>query len=73
MIHPAVAEEALNQIVMAIYDLGMGLGEVAVLPPEPDQTDRLRLLGKAAEDIVLLVNAGHAVIRNITKDAPPAL
>ena len=64
MIHPESADEALSQIVMAISELGIDIGDTAVLAPEADQRPRLRLLGQMAEDIVLLVRAGEAVIRN---------
>lgn len=70
MIHPQSADEALNHIVMAIGDLGIHIGDTAVLSPEEDQVPRLRVLGQMAEDIVLLVRAGEAVIRNTATAAP---
>lgn len=69
MIDPEVAEEALNQIVMAIGDLGIHIGDTAILPPECDQSPRLQLLSRMAEDIVTLARAGEAVIRNTAKSA----
>lgn len=71
MIHPVSAEEALNQIVMAIYALGIGIAEIVVLPPEPDQTDRLQQCIRAAETIALLGRSGVGVIQHITPNAPP--
>lgn len=65
MIHPEIVDEALNQIVMAIGDLGIHIGDTAVLAPEADQGPRLRLLGQMADDIVTLVRAGEAVLRNM--------
>lgn len=70
MIHPEVADETLSLIVMAIADLGTHIGDTAVLAPQADQRPRLRLLGQMAEDIVLLVRAGEAVIRNTATAAP---
>lgn len=70
MIHPEPADEALSQIIMAISELGIDIGDTAVLAPEADQRPRLRLLGQMAEDIVLLVRAGEAVIRNTATAAP---
>ncbi len=55
---------------MAIGDLGIHIGDTAILAPEADQRPRLRLLGQMAEDIVLLVRAGEAVIRNTATAAP---
>ena len=70
MMNHQVAEEALDQIMMAIGDLGIHIGDTAILPPETDQEPRLLLLGQMAEDIVLLVRAGEAVIRNTATAAP---
>ena len=70
MIHPESADEALSQIVMAISELGIDIGDTAVLAPEADQRPRLRLLGQMAEDIVVLVRAGEAVLRNTATAAP---
>jgi hypothetical protein len=70
MIHPEVAHETLSSIAMAIADLGTCIGDTAVLAPEADQRPRLRLLGRMAEDIVLLVRAGEAVIPNTANAAP---
>ena len=70
MMNHQVAEEALDQIMMAIGDLGIHIGDTAILPPETDQAPRLRLLGQMAEDIVLLVRAGEAVIRISASAAP---
>lgn len=70
MMNHQVADEALNQIVMAISDIGIHIGDTAVLAPEADQGPRLRLLGQMAEDIVTLVRAGQAVSRNVGTAAP---
>lgn len=70
MMNHQVATDALDQIVMAIGDLGIHIGDAAILAPETDQRPRLRLLGQMAEDIVLLVRAGEAVIRNMATAAP---
>lgn len=70
MMNHQVAEEALDQIVMAISDLGIHIADLAVLAPEQDQGPRLRMLGQMAEDIVLLARAGEAVLRNTPATAP---
>lgn len=69
MIHPEIVDEAVAQILMVIGDLGIHIGEAAILPPEADQGPRLRLLGQMAEDIVTLVRAGEAVLRNVATAA----
>lgn len=70
MMNYQVADEALNQIVMAISDLGIHIADTAVLAPEADQGPRLRLLGRTAEDIVILARAGEALVRNMATAAP---
>ncbi|WP_295226012.1 hypothetical protein [uncultured Brevundimonas sp.] len=70
MIHPENVNEAVTQILMAISDLGIHIGDTAVLASEVDQGPRLRLLGQMAEDIVTLVRASEAILRNVGTAAP---
>jgi hypothetical protein len=63
MIHPDIADEALDKLLMLVADLGEEAASLAVTEPE-DVAERFARLRQISEDQATIAAAGEAVLRN---------
>lgn len=68
MIHPDIADEATDRLLMLVSDLGIAAATLAESAPD-DVASRFARLRQLGEDQAIIAAAGEAVLRN---RAPPA-
>ncbi|CAN5423020.1 hypothetical protein BH10PSE2_BH10PSE2_10620 [soil metagenome] len=70
MIHPENANPAIDQLIMAIADLGVDVADISVSAFDGPITERLSRLEVLGTDIVSMAAAARAIARNRAERVP---